>query len=151
MSRSYSRGRTLLTVSRIVAPCLIAVGVAATVSAEPVSLMRTPRRQPHLCDPRTAPLRKVIGAQRAVGPVANRQKRTHGLTDTTARLSRASRAKLGGDAVAIQNDAPAAQIEFGDGATSPLRALGVLLNSFDRLPPATPFSPRSPRGPPSAA
>jgi hypothetical protein len=106
-----------------------------------------------VCDPRTAPLRKVIAARASQGPVASRSTRMQqgGLTETTARLRRASRTKLDEDAEAIQNDAPAAQIDLDHGTTSPLRPLGVLGSSIDRLPPAAPCSTRPPRGPPVKA
>jgi hypothetical protein len=150
MRPSHSIVRTLLKASRIAVPCLVCLGTTAVASADQFQILRPQRRQATLCDPRMASLRKVIGAQRMVGPLANRHKRIQGgLTDATARLKRASHTKLGDDAVAIQNDAPAASIELDEGATSPLRALGVLGSSFDRLPRTTPFSPRPPRGPPS--
>jgi hypothetical protein len=104
-----------------------------------------------VCDPRTAPLRKVIAAQGSQGPVASRSLRMQGgFVDLTARLRRASRTKLDEDVQAIQNDAPAAQIDLDEG-TSPLRRLGVLRSSFDRLPLTAPVSTRPPRGPPVAA
>jgi len=149
MRPSHSTLRTLLRASRVLIPCLLCLGAAASVQADPPSLARAQRRRPNVCDPRTAPLRKVIAAREVAGPVVPRSRRLQaGLTDITTRLQRASRAKLDDDAQAIQNDAPAAHYEPDEGTTSPLRPLGVLSHSFDRLPAATPFSPRSPRGPP---
>ena len=144
--------RTLLKASGLMVPCLLCLTVAGAARADQPQVSRTPRRRQMVCDPRTAPLRKVIAAKASQGPVASRSTRTQGgLTDTMARLLRASRTKLDEDAEAIQNDAPAAQIDLDHGTTSPLRPLGVLSSSFDRLPPAAPFSTRPPRGPPVPA
>jgi hypothetical protein len=152
MRPSPSILRTLLRASRVVVPCLLCLAVASVARADDLQMFRAARRRPGVCDPRTVPIRKMMAAKASLGPVANRSKRIQGgLTDTAARLKRASHAKLGEDPEAIQTDAPAAHFEFDEGAKSPLRPVGVLSSSFDRLPPATPFFPRSPRGPPSAA
>jgi len=74
-----------------------------------------------------------------------------GLTDLTALLKRGLRANLPDDDEAIQNDAPAARIEIEGRPIPALRPLGVLLGSFDRRLCTHPFSPRSPRGPPTSA
>jgi hypothetical protein len=152
MRPSSSVLRTLLKASGLVVPCLLCLTVAPVARADQSPVSRSQRRRQMVCDPRTAPLRKVIAAKASQGPVAIRSNRMQGgLTDTTARLLRASRTKLDEGAEAIQNDAPAAQIDLDEGTTSPLRPLGVLSSSFDRLPPAAPFSTRPPRGPPVQA
>jgi hypothetical protein len=152
MRPSSSILRTLLKASGLVVPCLLSLAVAEVARADQSQVSGTPRRRQMVCDPRMAPLRKVMAAKASQGPVASRSKRMpRGLTDTTARLLRASRTKLDEDAEAIQNDAPAAQVDLDAGTTSPLRPLGVLSTSFDRLPPAAPFSTRPPRGPPVQA
>jgi hypothetical protein len=153
MRPSSSILRTLLKASGLVVPCLLCLAGAGVARADQPPVSRTQRRRPMVCDPRTAPLRKVIAAKASPGPVASRSTRMQGggLTDTMARLLRASRTKLDENAEAIQNDAPAAQTDLDEGTTSPLRSLGVLSSSFDRLPPAAPFSTRRPRGPPVSA
>jgi hypothetical protein len=109
------------------------------------------RRRPVVCDPRTTATPKVLRRRGAVGPVADTSTRVQaGLTDTTARLIRTTRARLYEDEAAIQNDAPAAHLDLDEGRTPDLRALEFLAGSYDRLPPTTVFTPRSPRGPPSA-
>jgi hypothetical protein len=145
--------RTLLQTSALAVPCLVCLAAASMARADQPQVSRAQRHRLMICDPRTAPLRKVIAAKASQGPVASRSTRMQGggLTDTAPRLLRASRTKLDEDAEAIQNDAPAAQIDLDEGTTSPLRPLGVLSSSFDRLPTATPFSTRRPRGPPVQA
>ena len=52
---------------------------------------------------------------------------------------------------AIQNDAPAANIDADVRATPTLRPLGLLVGPLDWQPRTRPFSPKSPRGPPLTA
>ena len=86
------------------------------------------------------------------GPLARRStQNVAGLTDLTALLKRGLRANLPDDDEAIQNDAPAARIEIEGRPIPALRPLGVLQGSFDRRLCTHPFSPRSPRGPPTSA
>jgi hypothetical protein len=86
------------------------------------------------------------------GPLARRSApAVAGLTDLTALLKRGLRANLPGDDEAIQNDAPAARIEFDARPIPALLPLGVLHGSFDRRLDTHTFSPRSPRGPPTSA
>ena len=106
MRPSSSILRTLLKASGFVVPCLFSLAVAEVARADQSQVSATPRRRQMVCDPRMAPLRKVMAAKASQGPVASRSKRMpRGLTDTMARLLRASRTKLDEDAEAIQNDA----------------------------------------------
>ena len=72
------------------------------------------------------------------------------MQDLSARMRRGTHAFLGDDVAAIQNDAPAARIDAGDGLTPSLRPLDVI-GSLDLQPRSRAFSPRSPRGPPLSA
>ena len=86
------------------------------------------------------------------GPLARRSTQTVARpTDLTALLKRGLRANLPDDDQAIQNDAPAARIEFDGRPIPALRPLGVLQGSCSRRLCTHPFSPRSPRGPPTSA
>ena len=146
MRPSPSFLRTLLKASRFVGPCLLVLACASVVDAAP----HPSRRRAAICDPRTTSMRKVMGNRAALGPIAKPSSEAQaGLTATHAQLRRATRAKLDENDEAIQNDAPAARTNFAEGNTPMLCAIGVLGNSFDRLPATTAFSPRSPRGPPS--
>lgn len=73
-----------------------------------------------------------------------------GLQDITARLRRGTRAFLGYEVAAIQNDTPAGDIDAGDCLTPTLRPAEIIA-SFDLQPRSRAFSPRSPRGPPLSA
>lgn len=143
--------RMLLKASRVGVPCLLLLASAAVAHAEPQSPRASSRRRLSVCDPRTTSMRRVMGHRASLGPVANRPAGAQaGLIDTTAQLRRATRTKLDqNEDAAIQNDAPAARIDFADRATPVLRPIGVLCNSFDRLPATLAYLPRSPRGPPS--
>jgi hypothetical protein len=105
------------------------------------------------CDEHSATLRKLIRHAKSFGgPLARRpQHALFGLTDVTARLQRAARANTDDDHAAIQNDAPAANIEADGRATPTLRPLGLLVGPLDWHPRSRAFSPKSPRGPPIPA
>jgi hypothetical protein len=107
-----------------------------------------------LCDAHSTTLRKLIRHSKSFGgPLARRPHRAlFGLSDVTARLHRGARAGINdGDDAAIQNDAPAANVDT-DGRTTPtLQPLEELVGSLDRRPRTRAFSPKSPRGPPVAA
>jgi hypothetical protein len=105
-----------------------------------------------LCDPQTPAHRKLPRHPKSFGgPLRVRPESRGVVTDMTARLQRGRRANLLGDDDAIQNDAPAAQLDIDERATPALRWLGVLLGSADGCPDTRSFSPRSPRGPPVTA
>ncbi len=73
-----------------------------------------------------------------------------GLQDITARVRRGTRAYLGENAAAIQNDAAVAGIDAADSRIPSLRPLEIV-GSVDQHPRSRAFSPRSPRGPPLSA
>src|SRR5580700_6049720 len=150
MRPSHSLSRTLLAAGRFMLPCLALQVCASAADAAPQSARASLRRLA-VCDPRTTSMRRVMGNRAVLGPVANPSNAAQaGLTETTAQIRRATRAKLDeSEEAAIQNDAPAARSTLADAATPMLRPIGVLGSSFDRLPATTAFSPRSPRGPPS--
>jgi hypothetical protein len=102
-----------------------------------------------LCDPQTPAHRKLPRHPKSFGGPLRESRGV--VTDMTARLQRGRRANLLGDDDAIQNDAPAAQIDIDERATPALPCLGVLLGSADGRADTLPLSPRSPRGPPVTA
>ncbi len=138
------------TLTRVCGAALLPLLCASIVSAAP-----TPRHGAarSVCDPQTPTHRKLARHPRSFGgPLAVRSQSSRlALIDLTARLRRGMRANLASDDEAIQNDAPAARLEVDERATPPLRALGVLIGSAGGRPDTPAFSPRSPRGPPTAA
>jgi hypothetical protein len=105
------------------------------------------------CDEHSATLKKLIRHAKSFGgPLARPQQRPlFGLTDITARLQRAPRANTDDEHAAIQNDAPAANINADVRATPTLQPLGLLVGPLDGQPRTRTFSPKSPRGPPLTA
>jgi hypothetical protein len=108
---------------------------------------------PTKCDEHSATLKKLIRHAKSFGgPLARPPQRALlGLSDITARLQRAARANTDDEHAAIQNDAPAANIDADVRATPTLRPLGLLVGPLDWQPRTRPFSPKSPRGPPLTA
>jgi hypothetical protein len=106
-----------------------------------------------ICDPQTPTHRKLPRHPKSFGgPLADRSDSSRGVVkDLSARLQRGLRTNLAGDDVAIQNDAPATQIDADDGPIPALRPLGLLIGSLDLRLETRAFSPRSPRGPPFPA
>jgi hypothetical protein len=104
-----------------------------------------------VCGPHSTSIKKLPRHLKSFGgPLATPSKNAlSGLTDWMARIKRV-RTDLNEDDAAIQNDAPAAQIDHDDRADPVLRPLGICHGSQTRLPHTRPFSPRSPRGPPPA-
>ena len=111
------------------------------------------RSSGELCDAHSTTLRKLIRHSKSYGgPLARRPHRAlFGLSDVTARMQRGASANLNDDDAAIQNDAPAANIDADDGAGPTLRPLGLLIGSVDSQPRSQAFTPQSPRAPPFAA
>jgi hypothetical protein len=105
-----------------------------------------------ICDPQAPAARKIPRHPKSFGgPV--RQPSSHamvGLSDLTARVRRSTRAYLGSDVAAIQNDTPATGTDADAGLVPSLRPL-ELIGSPDVQPRSRAFSPRSPRGPPLPA
>ena len=105
------------------------------------------------CDEHSATLKKLIRHAKSFGgPLARPPQRAlFGLSDITARLQRAARANTDDEHAAIQNDAPAANINADVQATPTLQPLGLFVGPLDRHPRTRTFSPKSPRGPPLTA
>ena len=105
-----------------------------------------------ICDPQAPVARRMPRHPKSFGgPV--KQPSSHamaGLSDVTARMRRGTRAYLGNDVAAIQNDAPAAGTDADDCLVPSLRPLEII-GSPDVQPRSRAFSPRSPRGPPLSA
>ena len=87
-------------------------------------------------------------APRHVGPVAPSMARRAGLGATGTLLRRATGDSDDDDNLAVQDEAPAARIDAGDGAAPALEPAGTLAASRDSLPTHRILSRRSPRGPP---
>jgi hypothetical protein len=135
--------------SRVSGLALLAIFCASMADAAP-ALARGAAGP--LCDPQTPTYRKLPRHPKSFGgPLADRSDSRGVVKDLTARLQRGSRAKLPSDDVAIQNDAPATQIDADDGSVPALRPLGQLIGSLDLRLQTRAFSPRSPRGPPFPA
>ena len=111
------------------------------------------RSSGELCDAHSTTLRKLIRHSKSYGgPLARRPHRAlFGLSDVTARVQRGASADMNDDEAAIQNDAPAANIDVEEGASPTLHPLGLLTGSLDQHPRTPAFTPKSPRGPPPAA
>jgi hypothetical protein len=139
--------RTLTTVSSVVLLWLLSVSFADAA--------QTPRRGTvgKLCDAQSTTLKTLARHSKKLGGPRRLQppRALVELTQTTARLQRATRANVDGDEAAIQNDAPAARTDADERPVPALRPLGLLIRSLDIRPLSRAFSPRSPRGPPPFA
>lgn len=105
-----------------------------------------------ICDPQTPAARKLPRHPKSFGGPLKRPS-SHamaGLSDITARMRRGTRAYLGDDVAAIQNDTPATGTNADDCLVPSLRPLEII-GSPDVHPRRRAFSPRSPRGPPLSA
>jgi hypothetical protein len=140
--------RTLTRARRLLAPWLLVLAAASAAAAAPPA----PRHKAStLCRPHTTLKKLLLRMEKVGGPLAQHPFSLRSkLMVTKPLLQRATRARVGDDDEAIQNDAPAARIDFDDAATPILRPVAVLSTSFDRLSVPDLFSPRSPRGPPGA-
>jgi len=139
--------RMLMRASCVVLFWLLSVSLAQAAATQGLRSAGAP------CDEHSTTLRKLIRHSKSFGgPLAKpAQRALFGLSDVTARLQRGARADMNDDDAAIQNDAPAANIDADRGAVPALQPLGVLVGSFDRHAPTRAFSPKSPRGPPAPA
>lgn len=106
-----------------------------------------------LCDAQTlTPKAPRPAAKSFVGSLKAAKRRAVRIsTDTAARIGQASGVHRVADGAIIQSDAPAARASAGDCLLPYLRSLGVFTSTVDMRPLSRTFSPRSPRGPPSAA
>jgi len=136
--------RTLTVACSIVLLWLVSVCVAGAA--------RTARHRHAgpICDPQTTTLQKLPHHPKSFGgPLKTLSYRAlAGLIDTASQMRGGTHADLDSDDAAIQNDAPAAQVDAEDCPIPQLRPLGVLIGSLDLRLYSRVFSPRSPRGPP---
>ena len=128
------------------------IALLSFLSVSPVDA--APRRGTSgpICDPQAAVARKLPRHPRSFGGPVKRPSRHAlvGLQDITARMLRGTRAFLGDEAAAIQNDTPATGTDTGDCLVPSLLPLEIIA-SVDVQPRSRAFSPRSPRGPPLSA
>ncbi len=105
-----------------------------------------------ICDPQAPVARKLPRNPRSFGGPLKRPSRhaLAGLQDVTSRMRRGTRAYLGDEVAAIQNDTTATGTDADDSLIPALLPLEVV-TSLDVRAPSRAFSPRSPRGPPVAA
>ena len=128
------------------------IALLSLVSVSPADA--APRRGASgpICDPQAPVARKLPRHPKSFGGPL-KQPSSHalaGLQDLSARMQRATRAFLGDNVAAIQNDAPVDGVDAGDCLTPSLRPLEVI--GIPNLQPRSrAFSPRSPRGPPLSA
>jgi len=102
-----------------------------------------------VCGPQSATLRQLKRQPHTFGgPVAPPSQRVLvGLIDPMTRMARATATDDDDDGQAIQNDAPATQIDT-ECDVAALMPLGLLARPIDPRPRTRAFSPKSPRGPP---
>lgn len=105
-----------------------------------------------ICDPQAPVARKLARHPKSFGGPLKKPSRhaLAGLQDVTARMLRGTRAYLGDDVAAIQNDTQATGTDADDCLIPSLRPLEII-GSPDVQPRTRAFSPRSPRGPPLSA
>jgi len=105
-----------------------------------------------ICDPQVPVARKLPRHPRSFGGPLKLPSRhaLAGLQDVTARIRCGTRAYLGDEAAAIQNDTTATGTDADDCLIPALLPLEIV-TSLDLRAPSRAFSPRSPRGPPIAA
>ena len=105
-----------------------------------------------ICDPQAPVAKKLPRHPRSFGGPLKLPS-SHalaGLQDITARMLRGSRAFLGDNVAAIQNDTSVAGPDADDSLIPSLLPLEFIA-SLDLQPRSRAFSPRSPRGPPLSA
>lgn len=105
-----------------------------------------------ICDPQTPVARRLPRHPKSFGGPLKRPSvhEMAGLSDVTARMLRGTRAELGADVAAIQNETPATGTDADAGLVPSLRPLEII-GSLNIQPRSRAFSPRSPRGPPLSA
>jgi len=147
MRFNSSPARMLMRTSCVVLFWLLAPSLAQA------AVTLGPRSTGALCDEHSTTLRKLIRHAKSFGgPLAKpAQRALFGLSDVTARLQRGVHTNMNDDDAAIQNDAPAANIDADTRTTPTLHPLGLLDSALDRHPRTGAFTPKSPRGPPVAA
>jgi hypothetical protein len=105
-----------------------------------------------ICDPQAPVARKLPRQPKSYGGPLRRPSNhaLAGLQDVTVRMLRGTRANLGDDVAAIQNDTSATGSDAHDRLVPSLRPLEII-GAPDQQPRSRAFSPRSPRGPPLSA
>ena len=136
--------RTLVQAGSLVSVCLLSGLWPSSAGAAPA-----PRTAKSVCDPQTVPVRRLLRHPRSFGGPL-KLPTLLGLNELTSHIAR-THGNLGDENQAIQNDAPAARIDAEDRPVPTLRIVGLLVGSIDRHPRTLVFSPKSPRGPPTAA
>ena len=136
---------------------LRALTVAASLAlmsllSAPVADAAPRRASGPVCDPQAPVTRKLLRHPRSFGGPLKQPSRhaLAGLQDITARLRRGTRADLGSEIAAIQNDSPVTGTGADNSLIPTLRSLETI-GSPDLQPRSRAFSPRSPRGPPPSA
>jgi len=139
--------------SSIVRALTTAGGVALVwiASVSPVSAAPLLNGAP-ACEAQPTAVRKIPRHTKSFGgPLKPAPPLQFGLTDPTARLRRGTRANFHNEPAAIQSDAQAARINEDGRPVPSLLLVGLLPHAADIRPRSPTFSPRAPRGPPSAA
>ena len=135
--------RTLATGSTVALLWSVSVSPAA---AAPASASQS------ACQAHPTTVRKSGRQPRSFGgPLKRPAPLQFGLTDPTARVRRDTRTDFDSDDAAIQNDAPAAHLDEDGRPVPSLLFAGVLPHAADIRPRSPTYTPRAPRGPPSAA
>jgi len=138
------------TLTKTLAVSLLWLLTASTVDAAP-----GPRHSSAaaLCDAHPAtPLKKLLRRAKARGgPLAAKSRlwRFGFRVDAKPQFERTRRTDKADDGAAIQDDAPA-RIVAHDATLCTLRPIGFLVGHVDSHSRSFSFSPRSPRGPPTA-
>jgi len=94
-------------------------------------------------------LERLLGPSQPKAHKGQSLARRAGLGDIGAAFRSGTDDSDGDDDVAVQDEAPAAQIDAGDRAVPALQPLGTLASSGAPLPAQRILSRRSPRGPPA--
>jgi len=145
MRRVFTSRRLLIKASSIAVLWLLFASIGyATPTARRAAVGRA-------CNAQAATLRKLLRPPKSVGgPVRPASTRTlAGLADSHPVLKRTCHTYVEDDGQAIQNDAPAASVDFDERSAPTLRELGILPSPLNRHVHSRAFTPRSPRGPPS--
>jgi hypothetical protein len=132
----------------------LAGGIALLSLASVSPAVAAPRRGTSgpICDPQAPVTRKLPRQPKSYGGPLKRpsSRAMAGLQDITARMLRGTRAYLGEEVAAIQNDTPAPCIDADAALIPSLRPLEII-GALHVQPRSRAFSPRSPRGPPLPA
>jgi len=144
MRVTWSPLRTLIT-----ACSLLVLSLLSASAADAAPRRRAPGP---MCDAQTPVIRKLPRHPRSFGGPIKLPSRhaLAGLQDITARMRRGTRAYLGDEVAAIQNDTQATGTDAGDCLIPSLLPLEIVA-SLELHPRSRAFSPRSPRGPPLPA